>query len=86
MAVSHELAELTVDPQADDRNPEVCDPCDLNCGRAHRNYFDASGRYLGSTDALPPPFPYNFYVCAVVKPGAAGRCPASSANCDYAPG
>ena len=55
-AIAARMAELTVDPQADDRNPEVCDPCDLNCGHAHRNYFHASGAYIGSTDALPPPF------------------------------
>ena len=86
MVVSHELAELVVDPNVNDTNPEVCDPCDLNCGPLHRCYFDASGKYAGTTAALPPPYAYSFYICAVVKPEGAENCPASAANCDYAPG
>jgi hypothetical protein len=85
MVVSHELAELVVDPNVDDTNPEVCDPCDLNCGPLHRCYFDASGTYLGTRAALPPPFAYSFYICAIVKPEAAEDCPAAAASCDYAP-
>jgi hypothetical protein len=85
MVVSHEIAELVVDPNVDDTNPEVCDPCDLNCGPLHRCYFDASGKYLGSTSALPPRFPYSFYICAIVKPEGAETCPAGAADCDYTP-
>ena len=85
MVVSHELAELVVDPNIDGTNPEVCDPCDLNCGPLHRCYFDSADRYVGSTARLPPPFAYSYYICAIVKPTAAAKCPASSASCDYAP-
>jgi len=31
MVISHEMAEMIVDPNVDGQNPEVCDPCDLNC-------------------------------------------------------
>ena len=85
MVVSHELAELVVDPGVDGTNPEVCDPCDLNCGPLHRCYFDSADNYLGSTPSLPPPFAFSYYICAIVKPAAAARCPASAANCNYAP-
>jgi hypothetical protein len=87
MVVSHEIAELIVDPAADHENPEVCDPCDVNCGkRLHRAYFGTGGTYLGTTQSLPPPYEFAYYVCAVVKPAGASHCPASTTNCVYAPG
>lgn len=85
MAVSHELAELVVDPRGDHHNPEVCDPCDLNCGSAHRAYFDEHGEYMGSAAELLAAFRFAFYTCAVVKPAGAGRCPAPAGDCEYAP-
>jgi hypothetical protein len=87
MVVSHEIAELVVDPHVDHVNPEVCDPCDLNCGAQNLNraYFDAQNKYLGTVSALPPAFNFSYYICAVVKPAGASGCPAPSLDCVYAP-
>ena len=86
MVVSHELAEMIVDPNVDGANPEVCDPCDINCGNLTRAYFDAADNYLGSNQASPPSgFNYSYYVCAVVTPNGASTCPATAAECQYAP-
>ena len=86
-AVSHEVAELTVDPRADDSNPEVCDGCGTNCqgAAAYRAYFDARGAYLGSSTSFPPPFSYDFFVSAIARPSAAIDCPAPASACDYPP-
>lgn len=86
MVVSHELAELVVDPNVAGANPEVCDPCDLNCHNLTRCYFDSSDRFLGSnTRVRPGGFPFTYYTCAVVKPAAARECPAPAGDCQYAP-
>jgi hypothetical protein len=87
MVVSHEIAELVVDPRVDHANPEVCDPCDLNCGgqNLNRAFFDAANTYLGTRASLPPPFAYSYYICAVVKPAGAADCPAPSGDCVYSP-
>ncbi len=86
-AVSHEIAEMTVDPQANDQNPEVCDGCGTNClgPNAYRSYFDVAGGYLGSASTFPPGFPYAFFVSAVARPSAATDCPAPGSACAYAP-
>ena len=86
-AVSHEVAEMTVDPRADDRNPEVCDGCGTNCQAtaAYRAYFDASGAYLGTDTQFPPPFSYAFFLSAIAKPPAAADCPAPASACSYPP-
>lgn len=86
-AVSHELAELAVDPRADDRNPEVCDGCGTNCqgSAAFRAFFDAQGSYLGSSTAFPPAFPYAYFLSAIARPLSAGDCPAPSSACAYPP-
>jgi hypothetical protein len=86
MVVSHELAEMVIDPNVDFSNPEVCDPCDVNCHNLTRIYFDASDNFLGANQATPPGgFPYDYYICSIVKPGGAGNCPASAADCQYTP-
>ena len=86
MVVSHEMAEMVVDPNVDGQNPEVCDPCDLNCNNLTRVYFDASDNFLGTNQASPPSgFDFAYYVCAVVKPEGAASCPASATDCQYAP-
>lgn len=89
LVLSHELAEMTVDPDASS-NPEVCDPCGPNCGRVWRAYFDASpsspvSTLIETTQAHPPPFPYTFFINAIVQPKHASDCPASQAACAYAP-
>ena len=86
MVVSHEGAEMVVDPNVDGNNPEVCDPCDVNCNNLTRCYFDSSDNFLGTNQASPPGgFPFTYYTCAVVKPAGASACPAPSADCQYAP-
>ncbi|HLH61479.1 MAG TPA: hypothetical protein VKV20_07320 [Ktedonobacteraceae bacterium] len=86
MVISHEIAEMIVDPRVDKQNPEVCDPCDVNCGNLTRVYFDASDNFLGTNQASPPGgFSFSYYICAVVKPDSASSCPAPSADCQYAP-
>jgi hypothetical protein len=42
MGVSHEIAEMVVDPNVDPISPEVCAPCDLNCSVLYRIYFDSN--------------------------------------------
>lgn len=85
LALSHEVAEMAVDPRADGSHPEVCDPCGPNCQNVIRDYFDAQGGYLGSTKAFPPPYAYAFFLNAIVRPPAATQCPAPPASCSYGP-
>ncbi|HYM39397.1 MAG TPA: hypothetical protein VEY12_04525 [Thermoplasmata archaeon] len=85
LALSHEIAEMVVDPRADLANPEIADPCGPNCQTVWIDYFDASGRYLQTLQAFPPPFPYGFFINAIVKPSAATQCPAPGSACDYPP-
>ena len=85
LALSHEIAEMTVDPLADGANPEVCDPCGPNCQTVLRDYFSGGGRYLGTTSAFPPAYSYGFYINAIVQPSAASACPAPVRACAYSP-
>ena len=86
MVVSHEIAEMVVDPTTDFVNPEVCDPCDLNCNNLTRVYFDKEDNFLGANQASPPSgFTFDYYICGIVKSAAAGNCPAAAADCQYAP-
>lgn len=76
MVVSHEIAEMVVDPDVNGNNPEVCDPCDVNCNNLTRCYFDASDNFLGSNSASPPGgVIFSYYTCAIVKPPGAANCP-----------
>jgi hypothetical protein len=86
MVVSHEMAEMVVDPRVDGQNPEVCDPCDINCNNLTRIYFDVADNFLGANQNSPPSgFNFAYYICAVVKPSGASSCPAPQNACDYAP-
>lgn len=85
LALSHEIAEMVVDPRADLVNPEVCDGCGPNCQAVWIDYFDASGVYLRTVQAFPPAFGYGFFINAIVKPNAATQCPAPGGACNYAP-
>ena len=85
LAMSHEVAEMIVDPSADSSNPEVCDPCGPNCQSPFRDYFDASGTYLSTTTTFPPGPPYGFFLNAIVRPSSASSCPAPPSACVYAP-
>ena len=85
LALSHELAEMAVDPRADLVNPEVCDPCGPNCQRVWIDYFDHAGGYIQTTQGFPPSFDYAFFINAIVQPRAATQCPAPGSTCNYAP-
>ena len=85
--LSHEIAEMTVDPDANNSNPEVCDPCGPNCQTVWLDYFGGAGNaYIQTTQSLPPGFAYTFFINAIVQPSAVSQCPpTSSASCAYAP-
>ena len=86
MGVSHEIAEMVVDPTVDHINPEVCDPCDLNCRVLYRNYFDVNNQYISTTrNGLPPGFDYMYYICGIVRASSATMCPAPDSACNYGP-
>ena len=86
MVVSHEMAEMVVDSTVDHVNPEVCDPCDINCNNLTRVYFDTEDNFLGANQSSPPGgFTFDYYICAIVKSAGAGNCPAAAADCQYAP-
>lgn len=86
-ALSHEVAEMTVDPSADNSMPEVCDGCGTNCqgANAFRVYFGSSGAFLGGSDRFPPPYPYDHFISAIATPAAASDCPAPQGACVYPP-
>jgi hypothetical protein len=81
VTLSHEMAEMTVDPRADGSNPEVCDECAGNCNTDHRNYFDSNGNWLGGS-----PVPgYYFQTEGVATPASVAQCPAPAGSCSYPP-
>jgi hypothetical protein len=85
MGVSHEIAEMVVDPNVDHVNPEVSDPCDENCHVLYRHYFDNNDNYISTTEALPPPFDYAYYIAGIVSPDSANLCPAPPNACNFPP-
>ena len=85
LALSHEIAEMDVDPRADLGNPEICDGCGPNCQQVWIDYFNNAGGYVQTVQAFPPPFDYAFFINAIVRPASATMCPAPGAACNYAP-
>ena len=85
LALSHEIAEMVVDPAADGSNPECCDGCGPNCQAVLRDYFDAGGLYLKTGTTFPPEIPYALFINAIAQPSMANQCPAPVAACAYAP-
>jgi hypothetical protein len=90
--LSHEIAEMTVDPASNFSNPEVCDPCSGDdATAAWVNVFGGTNNtYLQTTRdvALPPDF--RFYIAAIVKPSfvqpdPAHPQPAPDSDCTYGP-
>jgi len=89
-SISHEVAEMIVDPYVEWPNPEVCDACAGNCGLEWRSLFQvvtpSFSRYLGSKPSVPPTsFNFDFYVAGVAHPDDVDSCPAGSWGCDYGP-
>jgi len=84
--LSHEVAEMTVDPNANNRNPEVCDACGPNCPPSWRDFFiGPDNTYSQTTEVFPPGFEFTFFINAIVQPNSATQCPAKQAACAYAP-
>ena len=85
LALSHETAELTVDPFANLSNPEVCDGCGPNCQICFRDVFDSNGNYIYTIQLVPPAGSYAFFINAIVQPSASTDCPAPANSCAYSP-
>jgi hypothetical protein len=83
--LSHEIAEMVVDPLVGGGNPEVCDGCGPNCQPVYLDYFNGAGHYIKTTQAWPPNFAYGFYINAIVVPASATACPAPANACNYGP-
>jgi hypothetical protein len=84
-ALSHELAELVVDPRADGSNPESADSCSGNCGPSWSVFFDSNGAYLGGgPNGLPLPNAA-FFINAIAQPASVALCPAPEVACVYPP-
>lgn len=81
LALSHEIAEMTADPEANGSNPEVCDECAGNCSVDYRNYFGSSGDWLGGS-AAPN---YRFFIDGIATPASVTQCPAPGSSCTYPP-
>lgn len=81
LALSHEIAEMTVDPEANGSSPEVCDECAGNCNVDFRDYFDPLGNWMGGQ----PVQGYGFFIDGIAKPVDVTKCPAPAASCTYPP-
>ncbi len=70
--LSHEVAEMVVDPRADDSNPEVCDPCATNCNAFNLfELFDRNTGYLGGTADTGSASGFAFFISSIIRPGFA---------------
>ena len=80
--LSHEIAEMIVNPGADFRNPEVCDACsETNCNNGRQVGFGRDNEYLG--DATSSRFGLYYFISGIAKYGAID--PASDRNCALPP-
>jgi hypothetical protein len=65
--LSHEIAEMVVDPLGDDSNPEVCDACTDACGANLFTLFDQNGVFMGATADTASASGYKFFVNPIVR-------------------
>ena len=89
-SLSHEVAEMTCNPDASHFNNEVCDACAGGCGSIRWNFFlepspSLANSYIQSSVGIPRGLAYTYYTAAVVRPGKTWDCPASESACAYAP-
>ena len=68
--LSHEIAEMTVDPKADVNNPEVCDACAGNCNNDQFDLFDSAGTFIGGTNSPSTASGFSFFINSIVRPNA----------------
>ncbi len=77
--LSHEIAELVVDPLADISNPEVGDACAGNCSNEQFDLFDQNGDFIGGTSNTATATGFSFFINSIVRSDAYD--PASSEHC-----
>lgn len=87
--LSHEVAEMVVDPFITWINPEVCDGCAGNCHFRWLDFFatDSSNtpHYMLSARRVPAlPFNHDFFIAAIARPQNAYDCPPPESGCNYA--
>lgn len=86
LQLSHEIAEMTVDPNVDGKNPEVCDACGPNCQSTWRDFLVTPNKtYSQSTQIFPPGFAFTFFINGIVQPNSETECPAPQDACAYSP-
>ena len=90
--LSHEIAEMVVDPRVDGGNPEVCDACAGNCNNSLFDLFDQNGVFMGGTADTASTSGFAFFINSVVSASVAldsNQCvvPGSDAQsaCIYPP-
>jgi hypothetical protein len=90
--LSHEIAEMVVDPRADNSNPEVCDACSGNCNANLFDLFDQNGVFIGGTSDTASASGFSFFINSVVRSDVvldSNFCVAQGGNvqiaCVYAP-
>jgi len=68
--ITHEIAEMAIDPKSNSHNPEVCDACAGNCFNNWRAYFDNNNKFLGANQGDPNNNPvgnYAYFTAIVVS-------------------
>jgi hypothetical protein len=90
--LSHEVAEMVVDPRGDDSNPEVCDACAGNCNQNLFDLFDQNGVFMGGTADTASAQGFSFFINSIVRAGVpldSNFCVAQGGNvqtaCIYPP-
>ena len=68
LILSHEIAEMVVDPQGNLSNPEVCDACAGNCNNVQNDFFDNNNNFIGGSHVFPPPFGFKYFINSIIKP------------------
>jgi hypothetical protein len=69
--LSHEIAEMLVDPAGNDENPEVCDACAGNCNNSLFDLFDENGVFLGGTADTASASGFAFFINCIVSSSVA---------------
>jgi hypothetical protein len=69
--LSHEIAEMVVDPRMNFRNPEVCDACFGNCNNFQFDLFDSNSTFIGGTEnPATVSTPFTFFINSIIRPNA----------------
>jgi negative regulator of replication initiation len=85
--LSHEVAEMVVDPRGDDSNREVCDACSGNCNVQFFDLFDQNGVFMGGTTDTASATGFSFFINSIVSAAVAvdeNFCVSPGANAQVA--